>query len=167
MNVVELSKKRQEFVRALFSDDAPAKGQGLILFAARAAGSGTATNSNQSLSVIGGRIAYDDRVQAAIAEYSRKVMRTIPPAALRALKDLIANPDARNHMKAIAAVIDRTDPLQTTHNVIVDHRSERQLTVATAEVIARIHELAKRAGLPKLPPPIDAEFAVVSEGTAP
>ena len=134
------------------------------MYAARSAGYGTATSSNKSLSVIGGRIVHAPEVQQAIAEFSRQVLRAIPPAALRALKDLIANPKHPHHMKAIAAVIDRTDPLQTTHNVIVDHRSERQLTAATAEVIARIHELAKRAGLAQLPPPIDAEFVVVPEG---
>ena len=101
---------------------------------------------------------------AAITEYSHQALRTIPPEALRALRSLIADPHPREHMRAIAAVIDRSDPLQTTHTVIVDNQSERQLVVATEEVIARIHELAKRAGLTDLAPVIDAEYAVVSEG---
>jgi len=60
--------------------------------------------------------------------------------------------------------LDRSDPLQTTHNVVVDHRSEREVVAVTKEVIARIHELAQRAGLKELLPPIDAEYSIVSEG---
>jgi hypothetical protein len=32
--------------------------------------------------------------------------------------------------------------------------------------LARIHELARRAGLKGLPAPIDADYSVVSEGAA-
>ena len=98
-------------------------GSGLMSFAAKRAGYGTATSDARSLKTIASRIIHDDAVQDAIREHSHRAMRAIPPEAIRALKKLIADPSHRDHMRAIAAVIDRTDPLQTLHTVKVeDHR---------------------------------------------
>lgn len=156
--------KQRAFVRALF--DAPSK-DGRIIWAARVAGYGTETSTNKVLSTIGARLHTSEPIQAAIAEHSQRVLRGLSPSAIKALEDLIADPKHRDHARGIAMILDRSDPLQTTHNVIVDHRSERQLVAATKEVIARIHELAQRAGLKELPPPIDAEYSIVPEGAAP
>ena len=157
-----LSDKRRALVCALFDDDAPSKNDGLLIWAARKAGYGTPTSSTRSLGNIAGRIIHDDDVQAAIKEHSHRVMRAIPPEAIRALKRLIADPSHRDHMRAIAAVIDRTDPLQTLHTVKVeDHRPASP--EITAKVLERIDELARRAGI--LPPPkvIDGECSDVPE----
>ena len=67
----------------------------------------------------------------------------------------------------VAILARGTDPIETTHNVVVEQKSEREMVRATKEVIARIHELARRAGLKNLPAPIDVEYSEVSEGTAP
>ena len=161
--MASLPPKRRALVMALFDDDAPRKGDGLLVFAAQRAGYGTPTSSAKSLGVIAGRIVHDDQVQEAIAEHSHRVMRTIPPEAIRALKDLIRDPKHRDHMKAIAAVIDRTDPLQTLHTVkVVDTRPPSP--EAIERVLKRIDELAQRAGL-SLPPPIDADYSVVDAGS--
>jgi hypothetical protein len=158
-----LPPKRRALVIALFDDDAPRKGDGLLAFAAQRAGYGTPTSSPRSLCVIAGRIVHADEVQEAIAEHSHRVMRTIPPEAIRALKELIRDPKHRDHMKAIAAVIDRTDPLQTLHTVKVED-NRPPTPEAIERVLARIDQLARRAGL-SLPPPIDGEFVVVDAGS--
>jgi hypothetical protein len=160
-----LPPKRRALVMALFDEDAPRKGDGLLAFAAQRAGYGSSTSSAKSLGVIAGRIVHDDQVQEAIAEHSHRVMRTIPPEAIRALKDLIRDSKHPQHFKAIAAVIDRTDPLQTLHTVTV--QDNRPPTPEAIElVLKKINELARRAGL-SLPAPIaavDAEFVVVEPG---
>jgi hypothetical protein len=159
-----LSSKRQALVMALFDDAAPRKGDGLLVYAARQAGYGTSTSSAKSLGVIAGRIVNSEQVQQAIAEHSHRVMRAIPPEAIRALKELIRNPKHRDHMKAIAAVIDRTDPLQTLHTVKVE--DSRPSSPGDIErVLKRIDELARRAGLLPLVPAIEGEFSVVDAGS--
>lgn len=154
--------KQRAFVCALF--DAPRK-EGRILFAVRAAGYGTETSTNKTLSVIGSRLNTSDRIQAAIAEESQRRGRALAPAAVQALEKLIYSPEHRDHARGIAMVLDRSDPLQTTHTVKVEHKTPRELEAATNKVLARIEQLARDAGLPALPPPIDAEFEEV--GTAP
>ena len=141
----------------MFNEDAPRKGDGLLIYAAREAAYGTPTSSSKSLSVIANRIVHDDRVQAAIAEHSRRVLRTIPPAAILALKDLIRDPKHRDHARAIAMVLDRTDPLQTLHTVKVEDTRPPSVE-ATQAVLDRIEALMQRAGLlPKSAPVIDGE----------
>ena len=148
---------------ALYDEAAPRKGDGLLIYAANAAGYGTATSCDQkSLGVIANRIVHDDRVQAAIVEHSRTVLRAVPPEAIRALKELIRDPKHRDHARAIAMVIDRTDPLQTMHTVKVeDHRPPSP--EITQKVLDRIDDLARRAGLLPSPQIIDGECSDVTE----
>ena len=150
--------KQRRYVMALYDEEAPAKGDGLLIYAARTAGYGTETSTDRALSVMGSRLAHDPRVRAAIAEYSHAVVRTIPPEAVRALKAVIRDPKHRDHMRAINAVIDRVDPVQH----VVKIQDDRPPTVEeTEKVLARIAELARRAGLPAPAPMIDAEFVEV------
>ncbi len=153
--------KQRRFVMALYDEEAPAKGDGLLIYAARAAGYGTATSTDKALSVMANRVVHDPRTRAAIAEYSHAVVRTLPPEAVKALKEVIRNPKHRDHMRAINAVIDRVDPVE--HVVKVQDDRPPSLA-ATQEVLARIAELARRAGLPAPRPPIDAEYSVVEPG---
>lgn len=157
-----LSEKWRAFVMALYHEDAPLKGDGLLIYAARAAGYGTPTSTNKSLGVIATRIAHDERVQEAIAEYSKQRARAISPEALRAVRDAIRDPKSRDHIRAAAMILDRTVPVETTHTVRVeDYRAPPR--EVTEKVIAHIVELARKAGMPALPPPVDAEFQVISE----
>lgn len=161
-----LSEKRRAFVLALFDQDAPRKGQGLMLYAARQAGYGTPTSSSKSLGVMARQVAQSPEVQAAVREYGRVALRSgFTPEALRALKDLLQDPTSRDHARAIAMVLDRSDPLETTATIkIEDHRPPSP--EITAKVLERIDELARRAGI--LPPPkvIDGECSDVT-GQAP
>jgi hypothetical protein len=157
-----LSEKRRAFVVALFDENAPNKGNGLFVFAARLAGYGTPTSSKQSLGVIAGRIAHDDRVQAAIVEYSHRALRAIPPEAIRALKDLIRDPKHKDHARAIAMVIDRADPLQTVHTVRVEDVRPPSVEVTQA-VLDRIEALMQRAGLAPPAKVIDGNYRDVTE----
>lgn len=131
---------------------------GRWLHAARAAGYGTPQSTNKSLAAIGARLAADDRVAAALVEESRKRLRALTPSAVAALDRLIEDPKHKDHARAVAAVLDRSDPLTTTHRVEVDHQ-HRIDPWQVAEARERIAELARRAGV--LPAPIEAEFTVV------
>ena len=71
-----LSEKRRAFVLALFDQDAPRKGQGLMLYAARQAGYGTPTSSSKSLGVMARQVAQSPEVQAAVREYGRVALRS-------------------------------------------------------------------------------------------
>jgi hypothetical protein len=147
-----LSDKRRALVMALFDEDAPKEGKGI--YAAQVAGYGTPTSSKKSLGVISGRIIHSAPVQAAIAEYSRQVNRAITPEAIMALKNVIRDPKHRDHMRAISAVIDRADPLQTIHNVRVQDERPEALVQATEKVMARIEEIAHRYNLVPLSAPM-------------
>jgi hypothetical protein len=159
-----LNEKRRAFICALYDEDAPRKGDGLLIYAAQVAGYGTPTSSKKSLGVIANRIVHDDRVQAGIVEYSQRVLRAIPPEAIRALKDLIRDPKHKDHARGIAMVLDRADPLQTMHTVKVEDNRPPSIE-ATQAVLDRIEELMKRAGLAPPPKVIDADFQVVGDGT--
>jgi hypothetical protein len=161
--MMSLATDRQRaFVEALYDEDAPRKGAGLLIFAARKAGYGTGTSSNKSLSVIANRLVQDDAVKKAIAEYSRSLVRAIAPEAIRAVKEMLRAPRDKHRMKAAAAILDRIDPIETTHTLkIEDHRPPS--AEVTQKVLDRIEELARRAGLHVLPPVIDGEFEVLPE----
>jgi hypothetical protein len=105
-------------------------------------------------------------IQAAIAEESQRRLRSLSPTAISALENLLADPSHRHHARGIGMVLDRADPVQTQHNLVVEHKEPRELVAATKAVLARVEALARRAGLRELPPPIDAEYSVVSESAA-
>jgi hypothetical protein len=156
--------RQRMFVAGLFS--APPKGRGQQIWAARFAGYGKAdgTSSNKVLGVIAARLLADQRIIDAVQEESQRRLRLLPPVAIQALEKLIATPSHRDHMRAVSAVIDRVDPLQ--QNVSVNVRHDAPTLEMTEKVLARIEALASRAGVPSLPAPIDAEFAVVATGEA-
>jgi hypothetical protein len=105
-----------------------------------------------------------DSIQAAIAEESHRQLRSLSPSAIQALENLLADPSHRDHARGIGMILDRSDQVQTTHNVVVEHKEPAAVVAATKKVLERIEELARRAGLPQLPPPIDAEYSVIQEG---
>jgi phage terminase small subunit len=147
------SDRHRAFVLALFQ---VRPGHGANVKAAKMAGFGTPTSSAKSWSVIASRLAHDERVQAAIQEEAQKYLRAGGPEAVLALRNLIRRPKHKDHARAVAIILDRVDPVETTHTVKVDHQ-HRLGTVATAKILARIVELATKAGLDhtRLPPMID------------
>jgi hypothetical protein len=121
------------FVRALVTDT---KGYGAITRAARAAGFGKANTRPSSLSKQAHDLSRDDRVIAAIAEESRKVIRVGHPEAVTALFSMVRDPAHRDHARAVAMVIDRCDPVVTKHSVDVVHRHEDPDRIALEELKA-------------------------------
>ena len=94
------------------------KGDGLLIYAARKAGYGNkeGTTTNEAFGVIGARLVQDERVHDAIAEYSRNLVRVISPEAVRAVRNLIRNPKAKDHARAVGMILDRIAPVETTHH---------------------------------------------------
>jgi phage terminase small subunit len=157
--------RRRAFVCALYDEQAPMKGDGLLIYAARKAGYGNkeGTTTNESLGVIGARLVQDESVHDAIAEYSRNLVRVISPEAVRAVRNLIRNPKAKDHARAVGMILDRIAPVETTHTLKVeDNRPPSR--EAMERVLARIDELAVRAGV--MLPAIKADYRVVNDDDA-
>lgn len=140
--------RHRDFVRALFQ---VRPGHGAQVKAARLAGFGTETSSPQSIATIASRLMHDERVLEAIREFGERFIRGASPIALKAAQRLILDPKHKDHARAIGMVLDREFPLQTVHNVKVEHEVSASMQ-ATAEVYAKIMELAARA---RVPPMID------------
>jgi phage terminase small subunit len=154
--------RHRAFVRALYT---VRPGHGARVKAAKLAGFGTLQSTPQTMATIASRLSHDERVLGAIAEEDQKYIRSSAPRAIGALARLIENPNAKDHARGIAMVLDRTMPLETV--VKVNHDATPAFK-ATAEVLARIAELAARAGIDvsKLPPMIDVTPASESERAA-
>jgi hypothetical protein len=142
------SDKHRMFVLGLYQ---VRQGYGAHVKAAKAAGFGTETSSAKSWSVIASRLAHDEKILAAIREEDEKRIRSSAPRAIRALSALIENPKAKDHARGIAMVLDRVHPAEQIHKVQVEHEVSSSMK-ATAEVFAKIMELAARA---RVPPMID------------
>jgi hypothetical protein len=97
-------------------------GHGSQAAAARKAGFGNARSRPSTMARIASRLARDDRVIAAIAEESRKLIRIGAPAAARALLNLVNNPNHRDHGRAVGLLLARTDPEMSTQNINVTHK---------------------------------------------
>jgi phage terminase small subunit len=70
------------------------------------------------------RLLHDDKVQAAVAEESKKILRSAHPLAVKALLNLVENPDHRDHGRAIALLLGRVDPEVAKTDLAVTHRVE-------------------------------------------
>jgi hypothetical protein len=71
---------------------------------------------------IASRLMRDDRMIAAIAEEARKLLRGGAPDAVKALLNLVRDPEAKDHARGIAMVLARTDPEVQQHDLQVTHR---------------------------------------------
>jgi hypothetical protein len=67
----------------------------------------------------------DERLIAAVAEESKKVIRLGHPEAVAAVLALVRNSKHRDHMRAVDAVLSRADPIEShsRHAVEVLHRT--------------------------------------------
>jgi phage terminase small subunit len=97
-------------------------GRGAQTNAARRAGFGTARSKPINMAHIAWRLMRDERIQAAIAEEARKLLRGSAPEAAKALIELIRNPDHKDHARAIGMMLARTDPEITRHDMNIVHR---------------------------------------------
>lgn len=96
------------------------------------------------------RLSRDDRVIAAIAEESKKIVRVHHPEASLALLNLIRNPDHKDHARAIGMVLDRVDPMTTNHSMTVTHKVVDPDQEALQELRAARHLGATREKLLEL-----------------
>ena len=97
-------------------------GHGAQTNAARRAGFGHARTSPLNMAKIASRLMRDERMQAAIAEEARKVLRGSAPEAAKALIELVRNPEHRDHARALQMVLARTDPEITRHDMNITHK---------------------------------------------
>jgi phage terminase small subunit len=114
----------RKFVWAYLSAE---PGYGAATSAARAAGYKAKTA--HGLNTLAYVLMHDPRMISAIAEQSKLVVRAGSPEAVNALFGMIRNPEHKDHARAVAMVLDRTNPVvshqytQVTHQVI-DHDAE-------------------------------------------
>lgn len=134
------SDRHRAFVRALYQ---VRPGHGARVKAAKLAGFGTPTSSAQTMATIASRLAHDERVLAALAEEDQKYIRSSAPRAIGALGRLIEDPRHKDHARGIAMVLDRTMPLETVHNVKVEHDVSPSVAEA-ARIVERIEDLCRK-----------------------
>ncbi|MGA8696884.1 MAG: hypothetical protein WB689_24215 [Xanthobacteraceae bacterium] len=97
-------------------------GHGAQTRAARRAGFGNASSSPLNMARIASRLMRDDRIQAALSEEARKIIRGGGVEASKALMNLVRDPEHRDHARAIAMVLARTDPEIQRHDLHVTHK---------------------------------------------
>jgi phage terminase small subunit len=111
--------KWRDFVRFYLLEK---PGRGAQTNAARRAGFGLPHTAGPNFARTASRLMHDERMLAAIVEESKKFVRAGAPQAAKALMALIHNPEHKDHARAVAMLLDRTDPV-TSHQVVeVTHR---------------------------------------------
>jgi hypothetical protein len=128
----ELNSMQQDFVRALV---ATKPGWGAVTRAAREAGYGKNSKA-ATLSKHAYHMSRDERIIAAVAEESKKVLRLGHAEAVSALLNVVRSPDHRDHMRGVTALLDRVDPIVSKHSVDVVHRREDPDRAALEELKA-------------------------------
>jgi hypothetical protein len=97
-----------------------AKGGPNAAAAARAARFGKPGSTALRMAHLAWKLMRDDRIIAAIAEESRKLLRSGAPEAVRALQEIVRNPEHKDHVRGISMVLDRADPVTTISQAHVD-----------------------------------------------
>jgi phage terminase small subunit len=114
-----LNERQRAFVRFLVTEK---PGYAALTRAYRKAGYGKNSKA-ATLSKDAHHMSRDERVIAAIAEESRKVIRVGHPEAVAALFAMIRDPEHRDHARAVMGLLDRVDPVATKHSIDVTHRT--------------------------------------------
>jgi hypothetical protein len=97
-------------------------GYGAQVNAAWRAGFFTERTTPMNRARIASRLHRDERIQAALVEEGRKIVRGAAPDAARALLELVRDKDHKDHARGIAMVLGRTDPEITRHDMNVVHK---------------------------------------------
>lgn len=135
-----LTSRQRAFVLALFDQNA---GHGALAAAARQA---EYTGTPETLAKTANRLVNDDAVIAAIQEVTRKRIRSLGPAAIEALQNLIKSPGHKDHARGLAMALDRIDPQVTKQEIdvthtIVDHTKEALETLRYMKSIGATREM--------------------------
>jgi phage terminase small subunit len=150
--------------------------------ASREAGFGNAdgTTSAESFARIGHRLLTRSRVIDALAEQSRKTIRSLAPAAISAVRDIITTTNHKDRAKISLAILNRVDPeitrtdINVTHEIVdrtkvaiehlkrlKDKGANREFLLNEFGPIGLAHYETLLAADAKASPVIDAEFTEV------
>jgi len=89
--------------------------------AARAAGFGQNSNA-ANLGKLAWKMAHDDRMIAALAVETRRVLRAAYPEAVNAALRIIRDPEHKDHARLVSQFVDRADPVTVKQDIQVTHR---------------------------------------------
>jgi hypothetical protein len=98
------SDRHRAFVLALYQVP---PGYGAHVKAAKMSGFGTSTSSAKSWSVIASKLAHNEKILEALQEEDQRRIRASAPRAVRALQQLIEDPEHKDHARGIGMVLDR------------------------------------------------------------
>lgn len=90
--------------------------------AARKAGFGKPKTTPRAMAHIAWRLMSDERMLAAVAEESRKLLRAGAPEAVKAVKNGVRDPTHKDHARFVAMVLDRADPITSHQHIEVVHK---------------------------------------------
>ena len=155
-----LTPKQRRFVFELYAGPT---GYGSLIRAARVA-YGMA-GSRDALYVQASQTLRDDKVQAALRELGNKIITAEAFQSIKNISRVAADPKHRDFLRANALLLDRGFPAETFHTVKVERSTPETLVIASERVLARIAELAARAGLDP-GAQVEAARAKQIEGTA-
>ena len=91
--------------------------------AARAAGFGSPDTNAKQMARKCWRLMRDTRMIAAIAEESRKMLRAGTPEAVKAVMNMVRNPEHKDHARAVSMLLDRADPVESKQLIEVTHKT--------------------------------------------
>jgi hypothetical protein len=134
--------RQRNFIIALYSEEAPRRGR--LNWAVERAG--FVNGSNKGRSVTAQRLLHDKRIQKAAEEYSKGLIRALAPDTIQAVRELLGNPKSKHHAKAIAAIMDRVDPIPRGPLVHIEN-TNTTVNVQTGDaMLERIRFLAAKHG---------------------
>jgi hypothetical protein len=97
-------------------------GYGAQVNAAMRAGFFTSKTTAMNRARIASRLHRDERIQAALVEEGRKIVRGCAPDAAKAVLELVRDKDHKDHARALAMVLDRVDPMVMRTDMNVVHK---------------------------------------------
>jgi phage terminase small subunit len=112
-----LTEKQRRFVMEL--REGPI-GYGSEVRAARAAGYGTPTSTDNALWVQAHQTLHDPKVQEALREVGGKLIRAASFQSIRNVETIANDREHKDCLKANLALLDRGFPIETTHRVTVE-----------------------------------------------
>ena len=96
--------------------------------AARAAGFGTPTSRPVVMARYAHRLMQDPRIQRALMEESKKLLRAHAPEAVNALLAIVRDVRHKDHVRGVQLLLDRTDSVElhstVHHQVEINHTDE-------------------------------------------
>lgn len=109
--------------------------------ACRAAGFCTPDSTAEAFAKQAYKLLSDDRMVEAIAALAKRQIRSLAPAAVQAVRDVLATPYHKDQMRAAAMVLDRTDA--PTQKVDITHTHKFDPVQVTLKELVRL----KQSGL--------------------